>query len=378
MKIVHLITSLKVGGAESLLYNFLLQVDIAKHEHVIVYFHEGSNARKIEGLGFRMHHIEGLFSPYDPRGLFSLLRTILKEKPDLLHTSLWSANILGQLLAFLFRIPVISDLHNDLEKQGWFRNKIQALTARIPHCYVAVSAAVKNSFYAAVVSEKKLKIPINIIVNGIDVEKIEKDARSFPHSREQLGVGPHDFIIGTVGRLIDIKGHNVLIEAFSRFRKRVSNTYLCIVGDGPNRANLEELSQTLRISNNVFFLGEHPTVAPFYALFDCFVLPSLSEGMSIALLEGLAMGLPIITTAHNGKHEVITNNVNGFLVKPENSSMLFDALLKLYMLPEYREVMRKQNKNFVQRNFNIHETVQKYEKIYSRLEENFRKKSLHK
>ena len=147
MKIVYLITSLKIGGAESCLVSLLSELKRSKETFseetfnvnvCVIYFHYGPNVKKIEDLGFKTYKISGFIKTYDPIFFFRLFRLIQTLKPNLIHSSLWSANIIGRLLSKLFKIPIVCDLHNDISFNGFFRNFLEKKTYKIPAELIAV------------------------------------------------------------------------------------------------------------------------------------------------------------------------------------------------------------------------------------------------
>lgn len=361
MKIVHLITGLTVGGAETLLYNRLARFNTDRNDHYVVYFHEGPIAQKIRERGFKTFRIRGFISPYDFIGLIKLVIKMRMIRPDLIHSYLWSAHILGRLLSLLFRIPIICDIHSDVSHHGQFRNAIDQLTAKIPKKYIAVSFSVKKSFERNIIPSKK----IGVIHNGIDVKFLNHAAQAQPLSRETLGFSDEDFVIGTVGRLYPIKSHSVLIESFSCFKKEVPCARLCIVGDGPERKNLEDLVLALNISRDVVFIGQKECVAPYYSLFDCFALTSSSEGLSVALLEALCFGLPVVVTHESGsRHDVVEHGVNGFVVPVGDRGKIVHFLKKLYTHPRMLQLIGVKNKHKANVHFNINSMIDSYEALY--------------
>ena len=143
---------------------------------------------------------------------------------------------------------------------------------------------------------------------------------------------------------------------------------LCIVGDGPERAYLENLVQILKISKDVVFVGQQEHVAPYYSLFDCFVLSSRSEGMSAALLEALCFGLPVVVTHKEVEHDVVKHGVNGFVVPIGNRGKILEAIKKLYGYPQMRSVIGKRNRDDVKLNFDISLMINSYESLYKTFE----------
>ena len=360
MRILHLITSLKIGGAESFLVYLLEKFKNDENEHVVVYFYDGPNVEILKKLGFSVFKISGKFKLYDPWFYFSLKNLIKKIKPDLIHTSLWSANIVGRIIAKKLNIPIVCDLHNDSKFNGKIRNFLEKRTIQIPKKFVAVSNFVGESFKKSFLSASKDKI--TVIQNGIDFETLQKKAFENQLKRTDFGFSENDFIIGAIGRLEPIKSFDVLIKIFSELKE--DRMKLCIVGDGSQKNDLIKLSKELGLENKVFFAGQRDDAYKFYPLFNCFALTSKTEGLSIALLEALSFGLPILTTHQNLTHEVIVDGVNGFLIPRENNDLFVLKLKQIYSDQLLLNEIRNNNLKLIRTKFDISKVVLKYKELY--------------
>ena len=423
MNILHLITSLKVGGAESALVNYLSKVvGQDGNTHSVAYFHLGPNVDKIRNLGVKTYQISGTLSIYDPVFFFRLAKLIQFIKPDVIHSSLWSANIIARLISKFSKIPVICDLHGNSFDEGRVRNWFDRRTVKYCAKIVAVSNSVKDAYLknimtselnkpapsrrqrlwragcgecarsaridasAEATSERRLEPSPNgrraelqknlvVIKNGIDVQALRDKAFTEPLIRKNFGLFDDDFVIGAVGRLEPIKSYDVLIKAFASFchpeLDSVSNAQakLVIVGDGSQAAALAALVKTLKIEKQVIFTGFRPDAYKFYQIFDCFALSSQSEGLSIALLEAMVFGLPIISTNLDiSRHDVITPGINGLLVRPNDIEGYARAINKLFQDRQedrgLKHTMGKRNLELVGSEFCIDGVVDRYQALY--------------
>ncbi|MFH1461477.1 MAG: glycosyltransferase family 4 protein [bacterium] len=385
MKIFHVITSLKIGGAESALLNFLKKDLCNKNDHIIAYFYPGPNLEKLQKLGFKTYHIKGLFHKYDFLAYKNLKHIIKINKPDIIHSALWSANIFAKIIASSLNIPVICDLHSNVLYDGKIRRLIEKFTLFKADKYVAVSDSVKNGFLRAYKQKSKiLKSKIEVIPNAIDINNKQKSNLT----RKDLGFYQEDFVIGAVGRLEKIKSYDLLIKSVATIcntiekinnsdcnNKQLKSIKLCIVGDGSQRNKLEKLGLKLKIEKYILFTGMRDDVKDIYPLFDCFIISSQSEGLSIALLEALSFKLPIITTSQTEKHDIIINNINGLIVKPQDQKELATAIKKLYQNPELANKIGKNNEILTNTKFSINQLVNKYNRLYKELRYNKRKSS---
>lgn len=380
MKILHIITSLKIGGAESSLCNLLTRC--SKDLHLVVFFHDGPNRNRLNDLEIKTYHIQGLVSCYDPLAIFRLNKIIKMEKPDIIHTALWSSNIIGRLLGKFYNIPVVSDIHGDINDTGKFRRFTEIITAPLASKIVSVSNSVAQEFNKAALEilDKREFVQLQpkhtIIFNGIDKTHIIEKALTNKLYRFEIGLKEKDFVIGAIGRLEKIKAYEILIKAFKELinickkqNDSIENIKLIIVGDGSQRNYLERLSANLNLENNISFLGFKTDAYKFYPLFDCFAISSISEGLSIALLEAMSFGLPIITTIKNSNdfHDVIRPGINGFLINSGDYVHFGEKLHFLYKNPQIRVSMSQKNIKLVEEKFPISNQIYQYSDIYQEI-----------
>ncbi len=381
MKILHIITSLKIGGAESALFNLLERfIENNNDQHYVAYFYDGPNVEKIKNLGIPVFKITGLIHKYDAFAYFKLKKLVKKINPDVIHSALWSANIIARIIAQKLNIPIVCDLHSNISHDGTFRIWLEKFFLNKADKYIAVSNTAKDGFYNSVILKNKdinkretYKNKMKLILNGVDSEKIYQKAFDSKLKKTDIGLNEHDFVIGTVGRLEPIKSYNLLIKSFKIFLNQdllnQNKTYakLCIIGDGSQKEILQKLARDLKIDKNVIFLGQKNDAYRYYPIFDCFILSSASEGLSIALLEALSIGLPIITTHNKKEHDVIKNKQNGLLVPVGNADELAKAIEKLYKEPELRQNMMSENIKLIKNQFDIKNVQTAYQQVYKEL-----------
>ncbi len=375
MKILYVITSLKMGGAEAALFNFL-RYSIKKYDtqHIVAYMHDGPFVQKIRDLGIPAYHVDGWLLSCDLGTYVKLSCLIQSLNPDILHTSLWAANILGRVLAHCFALPLISEIHGDCRyvSASW-KNWLdaQTLSGTKNQKIIAVADGVYNAYLKTVIgaiknsnTRKRVSNQLITIKNGIDVTGFRNAAIGNPLSRVDIGLQDSDFVIGSVGRLESIKSYDLLLRAFALVKTKEMK--LCLVGDGSERRKLEALADSLQIRDAVIFVGQRTDVYRFYPLFDCFALSSQTEGLSLALLEALAFGLPVITTSQNKQYEVLVDGVNGLLVSVNDLYAYVAAIKKLYENAELCEHMHHANLKLIE-SFDLGLVVDQYQKLYREL-----------
>jgi glycosyltransferase involved in cell wall biosynthesis len=324
MHIVHIISSLAIGGAELLLYTLVRHLS-PPYRHTVIYFHDGPVRQRLKALGIPTYNIHGLYLRYDPLFFSRLLKIVYELQPDLLCSSLWSANFFSAFVSRITGIPLVSILHTVRAHEGPIRNLLDHLCLSKAQAIIAVSAHVAQSLL-----ESGVKIAPSALItipNGVDLNGII-GTRSI--TRAEIGLQDTDFIIGSVGRLVPVKNYHLFLQSAALLIRKYPDVKIVIIGSGPEYSKLRQLAHHLAIFEHVQFLRTDQTWG-YYPLFDCFVQPSRFEGLSLALLEALCWQLPVIVTGHNKAHELIIHNYNGLVIEPQSVEQLYLALEKLYV-----------------------------------------------
>lgn len=361
-KIVHIITSLRQGGAESLLVYFLRYADTTHFEHAVIYFYDGPCAPQIQALGIALHHLPKPKYGYTPLFFMRIFRVVRALQPDCLHTWLWMANMIGRFLKLLLGVPVINSFHNNVDQDGFVRACIDQLTYKAATALVAVGPGVASSLkhrQPRLRADKRL----SIITNGIAADDILHRAQTVAATRESLGLGVEHCIIGSVGRFVPLKNYPLLLRAFAGVYGVRPEVRLVLVGSGPQEPELRFLVQELQIQDVVHFVGNTSALA-YYPIFDLFVLSSFKEGISIALLEAMSCGLPCIITNHVPEHDVIAHEKNGLVVHPITVPAFAQTLHKVIDDKELRKNLGAQAFASVRSTFSIAIMINGYYALY--------------
>ncbi len=337
-KIFFVINSLIPGGAERSLVELLPDLRTSGFEPVVVCLYERE-------VGFQDEVTEGGFDLryLNPGSRLSQIRQLRKmlqsERPSLVHTVLFEADIVGRVAAMGTGIPVTGTLANttyeparieaDENLKAWRVGLVRwldGLTARhLARQFHAVSEAVKNS---AVESLGLDPATVTVIYRGRDTQRLgipSKQRRD--RVRNELGVPDETVLLLTVGRQEYQKGHVYLLEAFSSVVKNHPDTKLLVAGrTGNASAHLQRLTLDLGIASNVELMGHRTDVPDLLVAADVFVFPSLWEGLGGALIEALALELPIVASDLPALREVVGGGEFGILVPPGDSAALADAI----------------------------------------------------
>ena len=312
------------------------------------------------GPGNRLKNVYRLL-----RGMLRLYRLMVREQFCAVETFTHHANLIGLPIAWVANVPLrIATHHGGAEGfPGWVIRVHQLVTnAGIATSLVAVSEHVRRQ---ALTHERIRADRILVIPNGIDVNTGEKFSH---HERRKLrltlGIEPDDFLVLTVGRLQEPKGHVFLLEAIPAVLESFPNTVFAFAGEGQLREDLESKARSLDITAAVHFLGNRPDIPSLLGVSDCFVLPSIWEGLPIALLEAMAAGLPVVATKVGGIEEVVTDNRNGLLVEPANPMALSRAIIQLLSSEEHRKHLGSAGKALVNEKYTLDQMCLRYEQLF--------------
>ena len=312
---------------------------------------------------------------YDETRLSSLqllkafYRLFRKQGFDTVHTHRYKENVLAGIAAKLASVPhAVQTVHGLQERmRGWERAKLGA------YAWMSLNVARWTDQGIIGVSEEiaavmKRVLPRNPVVcvhNGIDVKKIRPTVNS-RQKRQQLGISENALVIGTVGRLVPVKGIDYLLRAICALRRDLAEVplRLVIVGDGPLRSTLETLATELAIDQQVLFLGTRDDVYDLINLFDIYALPSLHEGIPMALLEAMALARPVVASRVGGIPELVTDGAEGKLVPFQDVAALSQALKELALSPALREQMGKAGRERITQSYENKETAAEVRDLY--------------
>lgn len=377
MKVLHVIDTLEVGGAEE--STLQLAGRFRETELVMVHLYPGRTlAPRYESAGARVVSLDlpGRLAP--GRGVAELVRLVRRERPDLLQSTLFRAGLVARATSRWTGVLLLDTLVNDSYSPHRWRSlttsqavtlaavqRLDAATAPWTRHFVANSETVKASQCEA------LRIPpdrVTVIHRGRDPQRYQPVAGPERELlRERLGVAPGEPLLLNVARLLARKGHRALLRAFAQVLTRVPSARLAIAGDGPERPALERLAGELGLGDRLRFLGTRSNVPELLSAADLFVFPSQYEGHAGALLEAMMAGLPIVATDTPSHRETLTPGETGVLVPVDRPDELAAAILRLLGEPEEpRRLGEAAQRSAVER-FGVDKAAARYEELYRRL-----------
>lgn len=209
---------------------------------------------------------------------------------------------------------------------------------------------------------------ITVIPNGIDAKKFKPvvDIHEKNRLKEELGIKSR-FTITFVGRLVPQKGVNILLQAFKNVSPIDNETQLLIMGSGYQEDFYRRWATDNNLAEQVIFMGETEEISKYLQACDLFILPSLAEGLSNALLESMATGLPVVATRVGGTKDIIENNVNGILVEPKNSRQIAQAISSLIKDQGYAHRLGRNARKTIEKKYSLSKIGKEYIQLYSQL-----------
>ncbi len=369
LKVIHLITELDRGGAQTALYRLLAHSDRQRYAFHVLCLYNGDKvvAQQIRQLGIPVTDL-GMSRQWRMDALWRLYQILRQERPFLLHTWMFHANIPGRVLGRLAGVPAIISAERTMGQEGRFRRLLNRLTGNLPDSIICVSQQVAD-FAASEIGLPRARL--TVIRNGIDLAQFD-NLPDRPTARAESGLPPQGRIIAAIGRPRPVKGFAYLLDAFARIAATYPDLHLLFVGDGPEKRPLQAAAQQLPCANHILFLGDQQEIPRLLAGVDVLVLPSLWEGLPNVVLEAMAAGLPVVATAVGGTPELLIPNETGLLVPPRDPGALAEAICQLLDHPEWAAQMGQNGRQRVAEQFTIERMVEQTEALYEQL---FSKKS---
>lgn len=359
MRIVYVLTSLGVGGAERL--TITLAREMTRRGHTVALLvlrprlpgdlhcevptvHLGMNKKPLRVMA----------------GLLKALRFLEDFHADVLHSHSFHANIVARGLGFLTGKRVIATIHNVWEG-GEQRMLAYRLTDGIGWRTVAVSSAVADRF---VQQRAVAKDKCAVIRNAIDLNEFEPDAETRARTRADMGVSG-EFVWLSVGRNAPAKDYGTVLRGFERVKAAYPQTQLWIAGANfPEQEPLRNLAERYGLSAAVRWLGMRNDVAALLGAADAFVMGSAWEGMPLALAEAMAMKKPVVATDVGGVRELVGQA--GILAPPHDTEMLTEAMIEVMSLSQdERMTMGNSARKRIAKEFGMETRIEEWEQLYA-------------
>jgi glycosyltransferase involved in cell wall biosynthesis len=340
---------------------------------------EESMAFVAESLGVPVVTIEQLHREISPvrdvLAVVRLARLLRAARPQILHTHTAKAGAIGRLavlLALDARPPIVVHTFHGHVLRGYFGplrarlfRLLERWLARVTTALVAVSPEVRDDLVALGVAPRE---KFTVIRLGIELdERVGAGEARRDEMRRLLGIPTDRFTVGWIGRMTAVKRTDDVLLAFRRLRELGVDACLCMVGDGPDRDQVEHRASELGVVRHCLFLGYQEDVAPFYGAFDAVVLPSGNEGTPVSAIEALAVGRPVVATRVGGIPDVIRDGVDGFLVEPGAVDELAERLAGIARDPELRARIAAEGRTHVLQRYSVERLLDDVDRFYRSL-----------
>ncbi|UNC91470.1 glycosyltransferase family 4 protein [Candidatus Contubernalis alkaliaceticus] len=376
-KVMYVVRSVEGGIREHI--KVLIQYLKPSYDLVVVCPLRGDLAESFEKTGARIIplNISEKLNPFRdfPQVLY-LARIIQKERPDIIHLHGFKAGFIGRLSSLGFsKIPVVLTVHNyyaypEMSKipLSYFKQAEKLLSRRVSRIITVSDALKENLTFTLGIDEKK----ITRIYNGIDYARLEginkkSSEEKINTYKARLGIPLEAPLIGTAARMAPQKGLGIFLEAANNIIREGRSCLFLLAGDGPMMEQLKNRIRDLNLQGKVIFPGRVADISEFLACLDIFVLPSLSEGLSITLLEALAAEKPVVASRVGGVPEIVIDGITGGLVPPGDPVSLASKVLDFLDNPQKSKNMGIQGKLRVMDYFDIKDMVKRTEDLYKDL-----------
>lgn len=331
------------GGAEKHMLLLATKLNPEKYRVTLVcskYKQLNDWCEKFKSAGFPVIRLN-VSHKHDPRHFFELKKILKEQNPDLLHLHLW--NPVSCRYAFMAADPkkdkIITTEHDPFAVNGLKKNFKKNCIKKTSHT-IAVSDANREILLKLY---PLLKNKITTVHNGMDLAAFNRELVHFSNQDKQrirqkiFRAENNELIILSIAALHPRKGLKYLIEAFSMIHEKIPDCKLVIVGEGPQKTELEKIIKKLGIDNKVVLSGYQESIPKILKSSDLFVLPSIKEAFGLVLLEAMEAQLPIIATNTGGIPEIVQNHKSGELVEPGNAGQLAEKILELVKNKPIRE-----------------------------------------
>jgi glycosyltransferase involved in cell wall biosynthesis len=324
LRIVYVITDLKVGGVPLHVYRLASAMrDRGGSPAVVSLAPEAEVSRRLADAGVKVWHCDAV-GAWDARVILRLAAYLRALKPDITHSLLFHANEACRIATVMAGLPLhrlVCEIQTVEIERRWHLT-VGGMTHRLGHCVIGNSTSVVGHLErAGRMSRRRLRM----VAGGVDVAALDGAS---PASLAGLRLPDGVPVIGWVGRLDPVKGLEVLLAAFERMAGS-REARLLLVGDGPMAPTVRRILTERRLWGQVSMLGARSDVASLLKACGMFVLPSFTEGFPNALLEAMAVGLPVVTSDVPGCHDLVTHEVNGLLAPAGDAEGLASAMSRL-------------------------------------------------
>lgn len=364
IRVLNIISDTNIGGAGRVILNYLSYTDRSRFETLVAVPRGSLLKEPLEKAGAQVYEVDGMADRSYHRDDVKLLKDLIRElKPDLVHTH---GALSGRIAAKRCHVPVVYSRHSAFPVPAKLRyppgrwvNKL--VNEHYADRIIAVSPATRDNLTDGGISPKK----ITVVMNGVaPVERTAPEERA--ELRKSLGIQPETVVFGILARIEDYKGHLYLVEAARLLKERgVTGFRVLIAGTGAFESEVARAVEQAQVGDVVTMLGFRSDVARLLGALDVQLNASYgTEATSLALLEGMSLGLPTIASDYGGNPWVIKDGEEGLLFPSQNAAALADAMERLIPDEALRRGMGRRALERFEREFTGEVFARNTEKIY--------------
>lgn len=370
MKILHIAQA--SGGVERYIHTLLTHIDRSKYENVLLCSQQ-FNTDSFVGLtsAVEVLPMKRDIGFDDVRNVLAIRKIIKKYSPDVVYCHSSKAGAVGRLAAVGLGVKTVHNAHGwAFNMKGmWILHFIYIVVEWVLGLFTDRIVCISNSEYVDAKRKHIGKRTSRVLIyNGIDIESIEKELSDNKITRDSLGIPQNSFVVGMTGRISQQKAPDVFVRMAARIKKKIPNAHFLIIGDGKDRAAVENQIKVAGLSGCFHITGWVDSVASYLGLLDMGVLLSRWEGFGLALCEYMVAGLPIVSTNVDAIPEVVNEGVNGLLVNMDDDAAAADAVLRIYNDKELYTRMSEKGKKIVKERFDMKRTVSQTESMFDGLQ----------
>jgi len=353
-----------LGGSERITYDVVRRLDVQRYRPVLCTLYEpGEVGEWFIRDGYRFYS-RLITHRYDPRAFGKLRSIIQRERVELVFlinqplTCFW-----GFIMSKYFRIPVVAAVHDKFIAEQSLKRRLNRFLMNKMDVILAVAQGQRDQLVTRQYIREDI---VRVVYNGIDLDQFTPRVEREEQCR-LLGLNSKAPIVGTVARLVYLKGVDVFLKAAEAVLKKFPSTQFVVVGDGPEAHELKRMSQALGIASSVRFLGSRGDVADTARVFNVGVLSSRTEALPMAILEYMSLSVPVVATNVGGVSEMVGHGETGLLISEDDPFALAGALEVLLSDRHKARKMGLRGRAKVESCFQISNTVSRTEQLFEKL-----------
>jgi glycosyltransferase involved in cell wall biosynthesis len=360
---------LGVGGAEQQLKELVTGIDKTRFAPIVVTLYPGGvlepELKMMPGVELVCLNRHG---KYDPATLYKMSYLLHEKQVQIIQPFLTPATFFG-ILPSLARpniIKIVTERCGVRVNPRWgssIYRKVEDILTHFADWVVPNSRSGADYLIQRGINPAKVKV----VYNGINLKRLNPDLTMVKSIRAKTGVPPDGKVIGITASLTPAKDHNTFLQAARLISQSFPETRFAILGDGPLRPEMEELTKQLGIEGKVTFFGNQRDIGSYLSAYDIACLTSFDhEGCSNAALEAMALDKPVVVTDVGGNREIIEHGKTGFLVPPKDPQAFADAVINCLRNPELTRIIGEQAGTAIRTQFSLEHMVQEYQNLYER------------